>query len=844
MSLMALMLPATSHAALATPAEPIAVAGTDSATVFVAKASGTAPTSVVITSDPDGQSCTISSAYGACVVTGLTAGTSYTFTAVASRSGEVPATSPVSDAVIPGVCAVGVGDFPLGTGTSADPFQIATAAQLVSVRKYNRSCSYKLTADISLSGEWVPIGMFDPNEINHAGYSGTFDGNDKSVSGMVITTALGRYLAAGLFGLVEDGQVSDLSINGSITRSDTDGSNRWQGVLAGTMTGASTATNIHVTGSNTGGNHLGGLVGSLGDDSEVIDSSADVTVQATYVHAWNVGGLVGRAQDSCAIRGSWAAGTTTGYSFTGGLVGGIWPSTLGSCVIEESYATGDVVGNKISTGGLVGLVNKDALSREGAIVRNSFASGDVSSGSQDFGGLIGKIDPSGNEFNHVVVNSYATGDISYFGTGTAVNAGGLIGRADTGTGTAVITNSYWNPTDAGATAVAAQGTRATQAAMMTYSLYENAGWSISTARDRSKTWLINSSVNSGYPFPMRRVTSPSITWSPQRLFSMPATTVSLAAATTSSDSNITYAVTSGANCGVDLNTPALTYTATGTCEITASTAATSSYSAASTAVTVTISPAPGGGSGGGSAGGGSAGGGSAGGGSAGGADGGSNSGVGGGTGSTAGPRPSPPSANPQPVTFADAREVPPSQVSGLTPEQVASIPAAQFKDLPLDVFAVLTAAQVTNLPTELVRVIRPQRVASLQPEAVAGMSGEQLSSLQLPSVRAMSPEQIGAISPEVISTVEPAFLAQLKPKVLAAMDLAVIAALSPQQAAAIRPAALARLPIASLRQLDPDTFAALSVRQLRKLTPRQVSQLTVDQLDELTPVQRQALRRS
>jgi hypothetical protein len=841
-SLMALMLPATSHAALATPAEPIAVAGTDSATVFVAKASGTAPTSVVITSDPDGQSCTISSAYGACVVTGLTAGTSYTFTAVASRSGEVPATSPVSDAVIPGVCAVGVGDFPLGTGTSADPFQIATAAQLVSARKYNRSCSYKLTADISLSGEWVPIGMFDPNEINHAGYSGTFDGNDKTISGMVITTALGRYLAAGLFGLVEDGQVSDLSINGSITRSDTDGSHRWQGVLAGTMTGASTITNVHVTGSNTGGLVLGGLVGWVGRDSEVIDSSADVTVQATYVHAWNVGGLVGRAQDSCAIRGSWATGTITGYSFTGGLVGGIWPSSLGSCVIEESYATGDVVGNKTSTGGLVGLVNKDALSTEGAIIRNSFASGDVSSGNADFGGLIGKINPSDNPFNHVVVNSYATGDISYFGTGSPVNAGGLIGRADTGTGTAVITNSYWNPTDAGATAVAAQGTQATQAEMMTYSMYENAGWSISTALDRSKTWLINSSVNSGYPFPMRRVTTPptpTITWSPQGLFFMPATTVSLAAATTGSDSNITYAVTSGANCSVDLNTPALTYTATGTCVITASTAATSAYSSASTAVTVTISPAPGGGSGGGSAGGGSAGGGSA-----GGADGTSNSGVGVGPGSTAGPRPSPPSANPQPVTFADAREVPPSQVSGLTPEQVASIPAAQFKDLPLDVFAVLTAAQVTNLPTELIRAIRPQRVASLQPEAVAGMSGEQLSSLQLPSVRAMSPEQIGAISPEVISTVEPAFLAQLKPKVLAAMDPSVIATLSPQQAAAIRPAALARLPIASLRQLDPDTFAALSVRQLRKLTPRQVSQLTVDQLDELTPVQRQALRRS
>ena len=73
---------------------------------------------------------------------------------------------------------------------------------------------------------------------------------------------------------------------------------------------------------------------------------------------------------------------------------------------------------------------------------------------------------------------------------------------------------------------------------------------------------------------------------------MPAATVNPAVATTTSNGAITYAVTSGSHCSVDTNTGALTYTATGPCQVTATAAATTRYTAGSTAATFTISLAP------------------------------------------------------------------------------------------------------------------------------------------------------------------------------------------------------------------------------------------------------------
>jgi hypothetical protein len=81
------------------PGVPTVVVGEEEAIVTVAPpTSGQTPTSYVVTSSPDGKTCTVTGASGSCTVTGLTAGTAYTFTTVArtstgSSSASTPSTS-------------------------------------------------------------------------------------------------------------------------------------------------------------------------------------------------------------------------------------------------------------------------------------------------------------------------------------------------------------------------------------------------------------------------------------------------------------------------------------------------------------------------------------------------------------------------------------------------------------------------------------------------------------------------------------------------------------------------------------------------------------------------------
>lgn len=85
-----------------TPGKPAAVAGVASATVtVVAPTTGGAPTSYSVTSAPDGKTCTVTVPATSCEVTGLTNGTSYTFTAVAKNATGSSEPSAASNAVTP-----------------------------------------------------------------------------------------------------------------------------------------------------------------------------------------------------------------------------------------------------------------------------------------------------------------------------------------------------------------------------------------------------------------------------------------------------------------------------------------------------------------------------------------------------------------------------------------------------------------------------------------------------------------------------------------------------------------------------------------------------------------------
>jgi len=70
-----------------TPGVPTVVAGEESATITVtAPTGGLTPTSYEVIATPGGAKCTVTGASGSCTISGLTAGTAYTFTTIAKVS--------------------------------------------------------------------------------------------------------------------------------------------------------------------------------------------------------------------------------------------------------------------------------------------------------------------------------------------------------------------------------------------------------------------------------------------------------------------------------------------------------------------------------------------------------------------------------------------------------------------------------------------------------------------------------------------------------------------------------------------------------------------------------------
>ena len=147
-----------------------------------------------------------------------------------------------------------------GSGTSDDPYQIATAEELVAINDYDINTHYALVADIDMTGMvWAtaPIPFFN----------GTFDGRSHTISNLTIRGD--NYL--GLFGkILPNGVVRNLTIQDAYIIGY-----KYIGALAGVSLGH--ITNCHVTGSVTGVSYVGGLAGSAVVEF-ISDCTADVAL--------------------------------------------------------------------------------------------------------------------------------------------------------------------------------------------------------------------------------------------------------------------------------------------------------------------------------------------------------------------------------------------------------------------------------------------------------------------------------------------------------------------------------------------------------------------------------------
>ena len=233
-----------------------------------------------------------------------------------------------------------------------------------------------LTADITLTGEWTPIGTDYRNS-----YTGTFDGGNYTISGL---TVKGSDEYAGLFGYIgkDGGTVKNVVLENVQITSD------YQYGYVGGVAGYSRGNieNCSVSGSVSSRCTAGGVVGQqFGGSITLCGSSA--TVKGTG----EVGGVAGKTDNSATLTACYATGNVTFErastinTFAGGVVG----SNGASSTLTACYATGNVTGTGTGTGSCyVGGVTGDNAS--GTLTACYHATGTVSGPDGATGGVTGR----------------------------------------------------------------------------------------------------------------------------------------------------------------------------------------------------------------------------------------------------------------------------------------------------------------------------------------------------------------------------------------------------------------------------------------------------------------------
>lgn len=379
---------------------------------------------------------------------------------------------------------------PAGSGTTADPYQIGNADQLMwfaakvngSTKKSTSNLCAKLTSDIDLTGkDWTPIGQATNTYSDYVAYGGTFDGGGHMVSGMAINNAK-TYQA--LFGYVKGGTIRDLTVKGSV-KTSTKSSSYAAGIVSyGNPVTVKNCTNeVDVTASAKG--YAAGVCAYLGTGSkmESCANKGSVSGYGDYV-----GGVAGTVTGSTTtITGCFNHGVVinTGKPgsmnyCTGGIAGGIATGvTVERCgntgnITSTLKRTGGIAGSAggtinacFNTGTITGIYGVGGIAGDSgtsdAKVTGCYNTGDVKgvspsasfkdTNAKGIGGIIGGV--GGTNYKASVSGCYNMGTVSNASTLTDITVGGIVGcsAAKTYSGTATenlmtVTNCWYLDTTA------------------------------------------------------------------------------------------------------------------------------------------------------------------------------------------------------------------------------------------------------------------------------------------------------------------------------------------------------------------------------------------------------------
>ena len=298
--------------------------------------------------------------------------------------------------------------------------------------------SAKLLADITINEDvsgsdatsqkykWTPLGT------DSSKYTGTFDGNGHTISGLYINSTAAN---TGLFGYVgAAGEIKNVTISDSVITS----TQNYTGAVVGDSKG--NITNCHTTATTrvTGANYVGGIVGELDSNMSLAQCSNAGEVQGTGTSGY-AGGIAGRVQSNAsnALTDSYNTGRITGVANVGGIAGHLYNGGG----IQNVYNTGSVSASKGVAGGIVGAFRYGTL-------KNAYNAGLVEASTK--GGVAGRLEWTGG--NKTLQNVFYSAEYEAIGnlngctiqngTATAKTSDGLkaLTSEDLGGGFAADTN--------------------------------------------------------------------------------------------------------------------------------------------------------------------------------------------------------------------------------------------------------------------------------------------------------------------------------------------------------------------------------------------------------------------
>ncbi len=265
--------------------------------------------------------------------------------------------------------------------TISNAAELAAFAKLVNDGKNFSEKTVTLTNDLDLSAHiWTPIGQASLDtwygmEIDsHLSFNGTFEGNNKTISGVCITNGS----AIGLFSSIQFATIKNTTLINSYieggayvggivaysNKSNIDNCNNY-GTVIGEMavggivgfaesyyTPRSTITNCNNYGLIEGTTGVGGIIGL--NECDVNGCGNTGAIISRDGHTWNdkqssIGGIIG-SSDHGFVSNCYNTSDISGGISVGGIIGS------SSTVVTNCYNTGNITAEHYYAGGIVGEI--------------------------------------------------------------------------------------------------------------------------------------------------------------------------------------------------------------------------------------------------------------------------------------------------------------------------------------------------------------------------------------------------------------------------------------------------------------------------------------------------------